>query len=191
LSAHAGTAPLINDFFIITHIRKLNEVGKCTGVIEYPELFKENSKVAEKINITIEDFLSKDDFCYSTEDEIKSRFDVINGDNNYFSIKWLINTIQTKQLFIKTLSFNKLNGKIVEYDEILNPLAKNFMPELVKLSENHLPADISWQQFTSKIHQGYIQFYILESEWHIIFNPHRGINNSIMDTELPSYLLKG
>lgn len=56
------------------------------------------------------------------------------------------------------------------------------------LSKNHLEADASWQEFLTKIATRQIQFYILESEWYIVFNPNNTTNNQIIEVKLPNYL---
>ena len=92
---------------------------------------------------------------------------------------------------ITSLNFAKVDGKLLSIEDILNPMAKNFMPEFVKLSENHLAADTTWEQFLTKLEQRNIQFYIWNKKWYIVFNPHKGINKLVVEKELPAYLLKG
>jgi len=190
--AYAGAGYLSNGFFITdrsSEFEKITKAGKCKGTIKYPNIHREDAIGIETINDAIKDFVESYNFC-SLEDPKVTKYEVKEGSSDYFSIKWITTNSKNKSVMINTLNFAKGDGKLLTVEDILNSLAKNFMPELVKLSENHLATDTSWEQFLDKIEQRYIQFYIINSKWHIIFNPHRGINTLVVDKELPNYLLK-
>jgi hypothetical protein len=56
------------------------------------------------------------------------------------------------------------------------------------LSSTTFDGGTSWQEFLTKIATRQIQFYILESEWYIVFNPNNTTNNQIIEVKLPNYL---
>jgi hypothetical protein len=188
-----GNSSAVSNGFTITDkffdFDKITQKGKCKGTVKYPDLYGGETNVTDQINLTIKNFAESFDFC--NIDKMKTiTYKVWEGSPEYFSVKWIIRNSKQKTLMINSLNFAKVDGKLLSIEDILNPLAKNFMPEFVKLSENHLAADTTWEQFLTKLEQRNIQFYIWNKKWYIVFNPHKGINKLVVEKELPTYLLK-
>jgi hypothetical protein len=190
--AYGNSSAVSNGFAISDKFFKFNKItktGKCEGTIKYPNLYGGDTEVTEQINLSIKNFVESYDFCKA--DSMKfTTYKVWEGSRDYFSVKWVTRNSKQKTLMINSLNFAKADAKIISIEDVLNPLAKNFMPEFVKLSENHLAADTTWEQFLNKLEQGYIQFYVWNSKWYIVFNPHAGVNKLVVEKELPAYLLK-
>ena len=168
---------------------KITKQGKCEGAVIYPNIYGGEQDEVDQINQTIKDFAENYDFCKIEKMKLTS-YELKEGSNSYFSVRWITKDSKQTPLMINSLNFNKEDGKLLFIEDILSPLAKNFMPEFVKLSENHLATDITWDQFLNRLEQGYIQFYISNSKWYIVFNPLKSVNKSIVERELPNYLLK-
>lgn len=191
-TVYGSSSYLSNGFSIndrIFEFDKITKQGKCAGTVLYPNIYGGDPEAIDQINLTVKDFVENLDFC-NMEGMKHTTYEVKEGSADYFSIRWITNNSKQITVMINSLSFAKKDGRLLSIEDILSPLAKNFMPEFVKLSESHLAADTSWEQFLNKLEQGYVQFYISNSKWYIVFNPHRSINRSIVDRELPNYLLK-
>lgn len=190
--AYGNSSAVSNGFAIsdsFFEFNKITKTGKCEGTIKYPNFYGGDSEVTDQINLSIKNFVESYDFCKT--DRMKfTTYKVWEGSPDYFSVKWITRNSKQKTLMVNSLNFAKADAKIISIEDILNPLAKNFMPEFVKLSENHLAADITWEQFLGKLEQGYIQFYVWNSKWYIVFNPQAGVNKLVVEKELPAYLLK-
>jgi len=190
-------AAFLSNGFLVTSqfIAFEDKPNKCYGKIFYPKLSNENKSATLKINSTINDFIKnyKVQCAKKTQNvEYKVNYDVRKGKGNYFSVRWTtkINdpAIEHDSLKIETLNFNMEDGRLLSEKDILSPLAKNFMPEIIKLSQNNLAADTSWKQFLKKISIRSIQLYVLEDNWSIVFNP--GPNNrAVTEAKLPSYFI--
>ncbi|MGI4775398.1 MAG: hypothetical protein ACRYE9_00450 [Janthinobacterium lividum] len=180
-----------NDFVVTNITYEFNENNKYKrqGSIEYPELSSSNQAVASRINEAIQKSVNEYEFC-NVENYHRANYEIFTDSPKYFSVKWTLTNKKNELLKISTLSFNTETGFLVQGEEIFNNLAKNFMLEIVKLSENHLATDTNWDQFVNKIGQHHIQFYIKKSKWHIVFNPRPGLNENIMDNEIPAYLIR-
>ena len=191
-AAFASSKYLSNGFSISDRTFVFNKVtkeGKCASAVIYPNIYGGEEEEIDSVNQTVKDFAENYDFC-KIQGMDHTTYELREGSADYFSVKWITKDSKQVPLMINSLNFAKEDGRLLSLEEILSPLAKNFMPEFVKLSENHIAADTTWDQFLAKLEQGYIRFYISNSKWYIVFNPHRGINRSIVEKEIPNYLLK-
>jgi hypothetical protein len=194
LNCHFAYATFLSNGFLVTshYIEFDSKCSKRQGKIFYPILTNDNEIVSLKINKSVQNFVE----TYATtcnkkviKAECESTYDVRTGSKDYFSVKWTTKCTNGV-IRVDSLNFSLKDGSLLSVTEIFSPLAKNFMPEIVKLSKNNLPADTTWQQFTKKIKQGDIQLYIFESNWRIVFNPNPGSPRHIVDAKLPKYLLR-
>ena len=184
---------LSNNFLVTSHFIESNKNTKsckCHIQIFYPELSSDNKDVSLKINTTIHDFVEKYNLICNKKSKInnyKITFEIRTGSKEYFSIRWAGKS-GDRLVRIDTLTFKISDGSLVLSEHLFKPLARNFMPELVKLSQNILASDTNWQQFLGKIKSSEIQYYIFESNWYIIFNAKT--NKDLVDVKLPAYLIK-
>ncbi len=194
LNCHLAYAAFLSNGFLVTsHYMEFNpKYSKRHGKIFYPILANDNEIMSLKINNTIQHFVKTYATSYNKKTKnakCESTYDVRNGSKNYFTVRWTTKCNNTT-IRIDSLNFSLQDGNLVAATEIFSPLAKNFMPEIVKLSKNNLAADTTWQQFIKKIKQGDIQLYIFESNWRIVFNSSPGSPRNIIDAKLPQYLLR-
>lgn len=190
------SAFLSNGFLVTSQYHQFNDQAtKSHGKIFFPKLTNDNKLAVTNINTTIGDFIRNYQFdrniCNMKKCDLL--YDVRTGSKENFTVKWQTKTYDdngneflTK---IETLNFNIADGKLLAATDILSPLAKDFMPEIIKLSKNHLAAGANWKEFLAKIANRQIQFYIFESQWYIIFNPNNNTNNQLIEIKLPAYLL--
>ena len=184
---------LSNNFLVTSHFIESNKNTKsckCHIQIFYPQLSSDNKDVSLKINTTIHDFVEKYSLICNKKSKInnyKITSDVRTGSKEYFSVRWT-GKLGDKIIRMDTLTFKIADGSLVTPEDVFKPLARNFMPELVKLSKNNLASDTNWRQFLGKIQKSEIQYYIYESNWYIIFNAKP--NKDLVDIKLPEYLIK-
>lgn len=179
-----------NGFTIKTYLLKKTKhtnANSCFITISYPEVYNDDLNASHKINKEIVKFKESYNFCNAKNMIIK--YDILQANNDYFSIKWITSDQHDKFIRFDSQTFDINDGNLISFDKIVNPMANNFMKEIVKLSKGHVDSYTNWEQFLEKIEQRDIQFYILNSKWHIIFNPHTKARN-ILDVLLPDYLLK-
>ncbi len=190
----AYSAFLSNGFLVISQYQEVNDkFGKCHGKIFFPKLSSNNEPAILNINNIVGDFIKNYQFDCKDNAKYNILYDVQTGSKDFFSIKWRTiigdNDLNSEPIKMETLNFSIKDGRLLSAQDILSPLAKDFMPEIVKLSKNNLATNTNWQQFLEKIANKEIQFYIFESQWYIIFNPNKDINMQIIEDKLPSYLL--
>lgn len=191
-----ANAAFLSNGFVVTskffEFNKNSKTGHCYGRIAYPVLSSdiENESVTAEINGAIYDFVEIYNICETKGKIPPIGYDLRTGSKNYFSVRWLT-TANDKLMRIDAISFAAKTGKLLSVDDIFNSLARDFMPQIVKLSKGNLAADTSWEQFLTKIEQKSISFYIFESKWYIVFNSYPDINKPIVEAILPHYLLKG
>lgn len=189
-----NAAFLSNGFLVTSHhieSNKNTKSCKCHIQIFYPEISNDDP-VSVKINTTIHNFVEKYNLVCNKKlktNNYKITYDLRTGSKKYFSVRWTAKS-GDKLVRMDSLTFKIDDGNLVLPENIFSHLARNFMPELVKLSKNNLASDTSWQQFLDKIKESEIQYYIFESNWYVIFNPKPNSNKSLVDVRLPKYLIK-
>jgi hypothetical protein len=154
----AYSAFLSNGFIVTSQYRQFNNQstechGKichskiCHGEIFFPKLINDNSLAVTNINAHIGNFMQHYQINCNTK-KYRLQYDVRTGSKEVFTVKWQTKTYDDHDneslIKIETLNFNIADGNLLTATDILSPLAKNFMPEIVKLSKNHLEADASW-----------------------------------------------
>lgn len=191
-NAHAG---YISNGYVITsrsmQFQKNTLAGKCNGTVSYPELLSDADTMATQINMEIVNFVKGYKKCdVNSANKYSVTFDVPFGSADYFSVRWY--TKLGKELHrVDALTFYPETGELVEIVDILNPLANNYLPKIVKLSKNILNSDITWEQFLDKIDQRTVQFYIKDATWYLVFNPEiTGNSKKVIEVKLPDYLVK-
>jgi hypothetical protein len=184
---------LSNNFLVTSHFiesDKNTKSCKCHIQMFYPEFSSNDEDVSIKINTIIHDFVEKYNLICNKKSKInnyKITFDVRTGSKEYFSVRW-IGKSGDKLVRIDTLTFKIADGSLVTPEDVFRPLSRNFMPELVKLSNNHLASNTTWSKFLDKIKTSQIQYYIFESDWYIIFNAR--VNKDLVDIKLPQYFVR-
>jgi hypothetical protein len=170
-------------------------LGKCSGRVSYPELVNSDADVEiTQINNAIENFAKGFMVCKPTsksnkKNKYNTTHQIMTANDQYISVKW--DTKQDSQIVrVDSLSFDIDTGNLLSIEDILSPLAKNFLFEIVKLSHNHLASEINWEQFLTKIDERRVQFYLQDGKWYIVFNPDHRIPNEIVIARLPDHLIK-
>lgn len=167
--------------------------------IFYPVSNTSNEHIRSKINKHILNFINSHEFKHLSElkkNTCEVSYDITSANSgNYFTIKWLFNCNKiTTRIYSINFYLHDHDIELIQDYEVFNPLAKNFINEIVKISENNLIPGINWKQLLLYIKRKDIQFYVLGEKWHIIFNSKvknfRKKNAKIIDHELPAYLLK-
>ncbi len=174
-------------------VEKAAKNSKCQYKISYPILENKNKDLSQKINKAIYNFVSSYPINCPKKSPQKLYlidYDIPSNSNNYLSIRWKAKDLNNIITRIDSLIINTEDGSLLLSKDILTPLARNLMPEIVKLSQNNLAVDTAWQQFLAKIEQRHIQFYISGAKWYIVFNPHWNSNKTIVEAELPKHLIK-
>lgn len=182
---------IIKNGFVIKNytsiLKKQSSLGPCSISLSYPELHNDDLVISENINREIINFTKNYNFCNGNDIIVK--YEIMQSNPDYFSIRWNSFKKNNQLIRIDTLTFDLKEGNIILFNQIINPLAHNFIHEIIKLSKNHLAKDINWEQFLEKIKEKDVQFYFSDSKWHIIFNPNFLADN-ILDIFLPEYLLR-
>lgn len=170
-------------------------LGKCRGTVNYPELFSgENAPELATINSQIKEFASEFIFCKPVSranptNQYSTSYEIASSTDKYLSIKWLTK-IGGQIIRIDCLTFDMASGELLEVDDFLSILAKNFMPEISKLSHGHLSVEVKWEQFLAKIASRDIQFYFKDRNWYIVFNQDPHMPHDVVIAKLPSYFIK-
>jgi hypothetical protein len=189
----ACAAFLSNNFLVTSNFiesDKNTKSCKCHIQIFYPQVSSNNENVSTKINTIIHDFVEKYNLICDKKSKVnnyKVTFDVRTGSKEYFSVRW-IGKSGDKLFRIDALTFRIADGSLVTPADVFRPLARNFMPELVRLSNNHLASDTNWSKFLEKIKTSSIQYYIFESDWYVVFNAK--LNKDLVDIKLPKYFVR-
>ncbi len=165
--------------------------SKCLGSIAYPVLFSnlDNHTTATEINSAIYNFIRTYNVCNVKGKAPLVDYKIEQGLNDYLSVIWVAK-IANKALRVDALTLNINTGKLLSLSDILSPLAKNFMPEIVKLSQKHLAVDTSWEQFLEKETQREVGFYLEKGKWYLVFNRTNKTRKNATIVTLPEYLLK-
>ena len=192
-SSIARAATTSNGFFITTKSLDFDKhlvSGKCYGKITYPEFSSEDSELFNEINDEVRDFVELYAICNQGDrDNFAVSYDVPeSGSKDFFSVRWI--TKKGDKLWrLDILNFNKENGDLLTAEDIFNNMSSNMSEEIIKLSEGHLPSNISWAQIMDKIDTRDIQLYIKQKQWYIVFNAVAGQEN-VVETKLPEYFLQ-
>lgn len=189
-----SNAAKISGNFIVTEnhfdFTKSIVSGKCTGRIPYPVLTNDDQELTIQINDEIFDFVELYAICnQGEENNFSVNFDMpSSGVENYFSVRWL--TKKDGKIYrIDSLNFNANTDDILTADDVFNSLSSTLLGELIKLSEGHLPAHFTWENFLDKIGKRDIQYYIKNKQWYIVFNATPALDK-VVDVKIPEYFLQ-
>ena len=192
-SNYAMAVAVSNGFFITQKSLDFDKhlvSGKCYGRITYPEFSSEDVELFNEINDEVRDFVELYAICNQRDrDNFSVSYDVPESDSkDYFSVIWLTKK-EGKLWRIDTLNFNKETGGLLTTEDIFNDMSSNMIEEIIKLSEGHLPLNMSWSQIMDKINTRDIQLYIKQKQWYMVFNSLPGQEN-VVEVKLPDYFLQ-
>ncbi len=190
----ASKYSISNGFFV--EDKKLNfdktlRNGKCSGIISYPYLTRDDEQIFVEINDEIHDFVEIYAVCnQGARQHYHVKYEVPeSGTPEFFSVVWY--TSKYGEIWrVDSLTFDSDQGDLIRLKQVFNLATASMLHTLAEISAGHIKHDISWEEIQEKIIARDIQIFIDNNKWMIAFNPTHTLDKLVLK-EIPNFLLLG